>query len=258
MSRNSAGGWGPARARNEGLARVTAALVAFLDSDDLLLPSALALLGAALEAHPRAPFAFGRCLLARHEDAAGWGVLGEMGPDREELRTPLPSLFARNFVPSTGTVVRTEAAREIGGYPTATVFAEDHYFWILLAGLADPVFVPELTALYRIHPGNRHRPERAEAELEQFLALAAEDARLTPALADRLGVSLAESVAPALREGKAGRALAALRLNLLSRPEKLAILRRAARHLRDRRRRDKAGRAASSKDEALRAWLADH
>jgi glycosyltransferase involved in cell wall biosynthesis len=254
--RNPAGGWGPARARNQGLARVTAPLVAFLDSDDLLLPTALASLGAALTAAPAAPFAFGRCLLARHEGGE-WQPAAVMGPSPEEMRAPLPSLFARNFVPSVGSVVRTEAARAVGGYPEATTFAEDHHFWVLLAQRGDPVFLPELTSVYRIHPGNRHTPERAEAELEQFLALADADPRLAVAVPDRLGVSLAESLGPALKGGDLGAAAGALRADLLSRADKLAILRRAGRHLRSRR-ADARHLAAGGEDEQLRAWLAAH
>ena len=57
---NPPGGWGAGRARNAGLERVTTPLVAFVDSDDLLFPGALATLAAALAADaPSAPFASG-------------------------------------------------------------------------------------------------------------------------------------------------------------------------------------------------------
>ena len=47
--RNPEGGWGPARARAEGSRLADAEMIAFLDSDDLLLPNALADLSFALE-----------------------------------------------------------------------------------------------------------------------------------------------------------------------------------------------------------------
>jgi hypothetical protein len=255
--RNPAGGWGPSRARNEGLGRVKTPLVAFLDSDDLLLPSALEVLGAALAADRPATFAFGTCLLARR-DPSGWQIEGEMGPEPADLRNPLASLYARNFVPSVGTVVRTAAAFAVGGFPQVTSFAEDHYFWLLLARDADPVFVPELTAVHRTHSGNRHTPAKAEDELEAFLALAVEDKRLEAAIPDRLGVGLAESLGPAVKAGDLGATARALRTNLLSRPDKAAILRRAGHHVRSRRHRDAQTRAHRSEDDQLTAWLADH
>jgi hypothetical protein len=254
---NPAGGWGPSRARNEGLDRVKARLVAFLDSDDLLLPTALEVLGSALAADPRPTFAFGRCLLAERE-ASGWRIEGEMSPEPADLIDPLPSLSARNFVPSVGTVVRTAAAFAVGGFPQVTTFAEDHYFWLLLARDADPVFVPELTGVHRTHAGNRHTPDRAEGELEAFLALAVEDKRLEAAIPERLGVSLAESLGPAVKSGDLRATAGALRNNLLSRPYKTAILRRAGHHVRSRRHREAQTRALRSEDDQLTAWLSDH
>jgi len=254
---NPAGGWGPSRARNEGLDRVKSRLVAFLDSDDLLLPRALEVLGAALGADPRPTFAFGTCLLAERT-AAGWRIDGEMGPEPADLDDPLTSLYARNFVPSVGTVVRTAAAFAVGGFPRVTTFAEDHYFWLLLARSADPVFVGELTGVHRGHPGNRHSPAKAEDELEAFLALAVEDKRLEAAVPDRLGVSLAESLGPAVKSGDVRGTVRALRTNLLSRPSKAAILRRAVHHVRSRRHREAQSRARRSNDEQLTAWLAAH
>jgi glycosyltransferase involved in cell wall biosynthesis len=254
---NPVGGWGPSRARNEGLGRVKSKLVAFLDSDDLLLPSALELLGGALAADRAATFAFGTCLLARR-DPEGWVIEGEMGPEPADLIDPLRSLYARNFVPSVGTVVRTATAFAVGGFPQVTAFAEDHYFWLLLARDADPAFVPELTAVHRTHSGNRHTPAKAEAELGAFLALAVEDRRLEAAVPDRLGVSLAESLGPAVKGGDVAGTARALRANLLSRPYKTAILRRAGHHVRSRRHREAQARARRSDDEQLTAWLADH
>jgi glycosyltransferase involved in cell wall biosynthesis len=252
--RNPDGGWGPARARAEGSRLANAEMIAFLDSDDLLLPGALADLGAALERLRSAPFAFARALAASRE-SEGWQPAGLITPEPLELREPLPALFARNFVPSVGTLLRAEALERIGGYPTDVTFAEDHYFWIRLAQLGDPVYVDALTGVYRVHAGGRHAPGRAEEEADAFLDLIAADPRLAPARAGRLGVQLTETAAPSFPGDPAGLARK-LRAGLTGQPDKARILAAAARFWWDRRRRDAAGRRLWEEDPALRAWLA--
>jgi glycosyltransferase involved in cell wall biosynthesis len=252
--RNPAGGWGPARARAEGSRLADAEMIAFLDSDDLLLPTALARLGAALEGSPTAPFAFARALVAAPEPD-GWQPHGLIRPEPRELRDPLLALFVRNYVPSVGTLLRAEALERIGGYPTDITFAEDHYFWIRLAQLGDPAYVDALTAVYRVHAGNRHTPDRAEAEADSFLDLIGSDPRLAPARSGRLGVQLTETAAPCFPRDPAGLARK-LRAAIAGQPNKAAIVGAAARYWWERRRRDAAGRRLWSDDAGLRAWLA--
>lgn len=255
--RNEKGGWGPGRARNEGFKRVSSEFVAFLDSDDLLLPGTLARLERGLQEAPSAPFAFGRCLTALKENGR-WRATGLMTVDPEEMNTPLQSLFTRNFVPSVGTVGRVEAVRQIGGYPENTAFAEDHYFWLRLAQLADPVFVPLLTCIYRVHAGNRHSPTMAARELDEYLELAREDPRLTPCVPARLGTALCGSFTANLGAGDRGKALTMVRDNLLTRRHKAAILRQARKHWADRRRWVEEGLRLWDEDDELRAWLAHY
>jgi hypothetical protein len=254
--RNPAGGWGPARGRDAGAEAAGTDLIAFLDSDDLLLPNALADLAATLAAHPEAPFAFGRSLVARHDDD-GWHARGLITPEPDELGDLLPALFARNFVSSVGTLLRRSALARLGGYPLDVTFAEDHYFWIQLARLGAPAFVPAVTAVYREHGGNRHTPERAERESAVFLRLAEEDPRLDSAVAGRIGVQLTENATVRL-PGHPLAGLATLRAALAGRPRKAAILGAAARYWRGRRRRDAAGRRLWRSSPELRAFLADY
>jgi glycosyltransferase involved in cell wall biosynthesis len=240
---NPAGGWGAGRARNAGLERVTTPFVAFVDSDDLLLPGALAVLEAALAQAPAAAFASGGALVARREDG-GWVAEGVVAPVRAELGDPLGSLYARNWVPSAGALVRTDAARAIGGYDPSLVFSEDHHFWLALAGRGTPAHSAALVAVHRRHPSNRHGAMIARGDDDTITALAGGEPRFAARRPERLGVQLCEQAIEAAK-ARSPRRLAALAAGLSAEPGQGQILRAAARHWRRRR----ASRAL-----ALRVW----
>jgi glycosyltransferase involved in cell wall biosynthesis len=253
--REPAGGLGPARARQRGLDESSTELVAFLDSDDLLRPDALARLGTALAAAPGAPFAFGRSLIVvRDED--GWTSQGLIAPDAAELADLLPALFARNFVPPTGTLFRRTALEAIGGYPTQVPFSEDHYLAVLATRLGDPAYVDEVISAYRWHSGNRNSPALVERDLEAYLRLAAGNPRLESAVPARIGVSLCEIATMAIGDRDPKALLGVTGRLVLGHRHRAAILRRAGRHWRSRRRWAANGPALWNRDAELRAWLA--
>ncbi len=255
--RNAAGGWGSGRARNAGLERVTTPFVAFLDSDDLLLPDALRMLVAALEDTPEAPFAFGQALAASH-GSDGWAPEGLIAPLAFEQRQIGAAMFARNFVPSSGAVVRTDAARAVGGYDPALVYSEDQDFWLRLARVAAPVYVGRLVAIHRRHGGNRHISARAKRDDDTITARAANDPGVASQEASRLGTQLCEESLDALRSRRPAELAKAMRRLLIGRKDRRAILTASVRHFRRRRAAATAGRRAWDSDSALRGWLATY
>jgi hypothetical protein len=252
--RNPDGGWGPAKARNAALERVSSEYVAFVDSDDLLRPRALERLRDALAAAPDAPFAFARGLSARREPD-GWRQEGVIGPSEEERRDLLGAIFARNSVPSSGNLIRTEVARRIGGYDPRVRWAEDHHFWVRAAKLGEPVHVPDIGCVYRRHVGNRYAPVSAEEDAYAILGLAAGDPRLEAYVPERRGVELCERSVSAINAGRPFRAAQSVFQLCLREPERLRVLRRAVRHYRGRRRWWRVGRDVWSAQPELREWL---
>ena len=252
--RNEAGDWGASGARNAGLAAVTTPSVAFVDSDDLLLPGALAALRRGLAAAPAAPFAYGCALAAaRHDD--GWRSEGFIAPVRSELESLLCRLYARNSVPSSGVLVRTEVLAAAGGYDASLVFSEDHELWLRLARRAAPVHVPELVLIHRRHPFNRHDAGSARRDDGTITRLADTDPRLRPCLPDRLGVQLCEAGVEALKGRRPGALAAAVTGLLLRRRHRLRIARACGRHFRLRPRGGAAAAAILRDEPGLRAWL---
>lgn len=251
---NETGGWGPARARNAGLERVATEYVAFIDSDDLLFPSALGSLRAALHADPAAPFAYG-CGLAVIAIGGGWRHQGVIATTRAERRDPLVSLFVRNSVPASGVLARTDAVRRAGGYDPDVEWSEDHHLWIRLAQRAPPAYVPELICAYRRHAGNRYTPVQGSVDAEPLLALADDDPRLRDRVPDRLGVILCEMVVAALRSGRLADVALAGRMAADS-GGKRRIVRRALAHARLRRASARLGDAVWRNRPDIRDWLA--
>jgi glycosyltransferase involved in cell wall biosynthesis len=118
---------GVAAARNSGLQQARADWVAFLDDDDLWAPDKLtAQLGAA----------------QRHR--AGWVCTGSVTVDKglqvRAITTPAPEddlrkLLSYNHIPggASGTIVRSELARSVGGFDTNLSNMADWDMWIRLS-----------------------------------------------------------------------------------------------------------------------------
>ena len=134
--------------------------VSFLDSDDLLLPDYLELVGAALDDGVRPGFAYtdayvlyaDRRLIAR-------------GTAMERQRPPVPppadsgtfllELLRRNFVYYAATVPRT-VLDHVGGFDERAIRSEDYELWLAVVTSGyTPVRIPGLHGVYRLHDGQR-------------------------------------------------------------------------------------------------------
>lgn len=139
------GAAGAGAARNRGLAEARHPLVLFLDADDLLRPSCLALLAAELERDPG--------LAGAH---CGWARLAPDGSLAGELEaTEAGDLFAafvhQCLFPIHACLVRTELVRAVGAFDPGLVTCEDWDLWLRIARLGRPfAAVPDVLALYRM------------------------------------------------------------------------------------------------------------
>jgi len=172
-------------ARNLGLARVETKTVVFCDADDRLLPGALAFLTARMTARPELVATI--CRYVSWNPETGERAVLERSPRPVVFRVARhPRLFALaglryNCFPVVGGILRTEAAREAGGFGDGNV-GED---WILGAQLAfrGPIeFHREPSFLRRVHAGSLWYRRHASAEYLARCQLLRERVRRDPSV----------------------------------------------------------------------------
>jgi glycosyltransferase involved in cell wall biosynthesis len=132
---------GVSSARNVGLTHATGSRLVFLDGDDLIHPQALQRLSTHLDAHPQAVAAYGT-LWKIFED-------GRPYPQRAlhthehyyESGNVLSRMIRQNFLQVGSVMVRTAAARQLGGFRTDLRLGEDWEFWCRLAARGEFRFI---------------------------------------------------------------------------------------------------------------------
>lgn len=144
---------GQAAAINEGIAQGTAPFVAWLNSDDWLLPNGLSTLLQALDDCPNAPGAYGRA----------WNFL-----ETKQTTTPISvepfderRLALRCIISQPATLIRRSAWEAIGGVNKDLHMAMDYdLWWRLFKSFGPLAFVDTYVAVNREHADTKTRTKR--------------------------------------------------------------------------------------------------
>lgn len=136
---------GQTDALNQGFARATGQILAWLNSDDLLYPGAVRKAVAALQEAPAVGMVYGDCRLinAEGKDIGGFPA----------AQTDLPRL-RRGYVhiPQQASFFRAELWRKVAPLDESFYFAMDYDLWTRLASLAPLQYLPgEPWAAFRLH-----------------------------------------------------------------------------------------------------------
>jgi glycosyltransferase involved in cell wall biosynthesis len=178
---------GVSGARNRGLAEAEDGFVLFLDADDALHPAALERLRAAFARDPETVAAFGTVVRVRPD--------GRPQPGQKPLHRHiypsgdvLEAMVRSGFLNVGQMLIRTDAARAVGGFRADLRLSEDWEFAIRLAAHGPFRFIGPVPQVldHRLSPGGASRSLAADwANHEPFLAAL----RSNTGLAARLGAS---------------------------------------------------------------------
>lgn len=169
---------GQVDAINKGLRAATGDIVGWVNSDDLLLPGALARVAAAFRAHPEAEWVHGRCVIVDEHDREMRKWVSAYKDFRSRRHT-FARLLTENYVSQMTAFWRRGVHAEIGYLDPAVKYAFDYDLWLRLARRGDPVYVPEPIACFRMYDTSKSGSGYV-VQMHETAALAARYGEATP------------------------------------------------------------------------------
>jgi glycosyltransferase involved in cell wall biosynthesis len=145
---------GQSDAINRGLRRTTGEIIGWVNSDDLLLPGALARVAAAFAANPGALWLHGGCEIVDEEDRPirRWITAYKDWRCRHYSRR---ALLVENFVSQMTVFWRRSAMERVGLLDESLRYTFDYEYWLRLSALGDPLFLPERIAAFRWYTSSK-------------------------------------------------------------------------------------------------------
>jgi glycosyltransferase involved in cell wall biosynthesis len=139
---------GQVDAINKGLRRLDGDVVGWLNSDDVLLPGALARVAAAFEANPAAEWVHGRCKIidAHDREVRRWISVYK---DYRCRHHSFENFLTEDYVSQMTTFWKNTVHADIGYLDPTIRYAFDHDFFLRLAKRGAPVYIEEPIACFR-------------------------------------------------------------------------------------------------------------
>ncbi len=135
---------GHADALNKGFSHATGEVLAWLNSDDVYLPGAVAQAVAILQEHPEAGMVYGDADLIDNSDRK----IGRFAARQTDYRRMLRGSV---HIPQATTFFRAGLWRQVGPLDLSLFFSFDYDLWVKIARASQLLYVPERWAQFRIH-----------------------------------------------------------------------------------------------------------
>ncbi len=161
---------GQADAINQGLVRATGDVLAYLNSDDVYKPGALAAVAEAFRARPQLRWLVGRAdIIDEHDREIRQAITAYK--DFWLRRGSRWWFFVENPISQMGVFWHRRAFEEIGGFRTELGLALDYDYWARLWLRWEPFFHPQLLASFRWYETSKSGATY-RAQFEQELEVA--------------------------------------------------------------------------------------
>lgn len=145
---------GQAEAINKGFARAKGEIIAWINSDDLYTPGAVAQAVEALRQNPQAGFAFGNVRVVDADER----VLNELHYGNWGLR----ELMSFHIIGQPAVFMRRSALPADGFLDPTYHFLLDHQLWLRIALHSPIVYIPQLWAEAHYHEGAKNMAQAAK------------------------------------------------------------------------------------------------
>jgi glycosyltransferase involved in cell wall biosynthesis len=139
---------GQVDAINKGLRLATGEVVSWLNSDDVLLPGALARVAAAFTAEPDREWLHGRCVIIDAEDREVRRWVSAYKDFRSRHHT-FENFLTENYISQMTAFWRRGVHDSIGYLDSSIRFAFDYDLFVRLAQRGEPIYVPDPIACFR-------------------------------------------------------------------------------------------------------------
>lgn len=145
---------GQAEAINKGLSRARGEFVAWLNSDDYLMPGAVSAAVKALQQNPDSSFVFGNVRVVTPEQT----ILNQLTYKNWTLK----DLMAFHIIGQPAVFMRRIALEKAGFLDQSYHFLLDHHLWIRLASVGEMTYIPQLWASAHYHEDCKNLKQAAE------------------------------------------------------------------------------------------------
>ena len=162
---------GQVDAINKGLRSATGDVVGWLNSDDVLLPGALARVAQAFQSQPRVEWVHGRCLMIDERDTPVRSLIGHYKHLRARRHT-FVNLLTENYISQMTAFWRRSVHADVGYLDPALDLAFDYDLFLRLARRGPPVYINEPLACFRWYDSSKSGANFGR-QLDQASAIAA-------------------------------------------------------------------------------------